>query len=83
MGRPARPVGLPVDVLGQKSLAEGAGWFFAFIPAKDDRALAAPLAVTFRLNNAGGTYHFAFRDFPPVILDVPAAEKDEDRKSKR
>lgn len=79
-GRRARPVGLPVAVLGQTALAEGAGWSFAFAPGKDDRALAAPLAVTFRLPKTGGTYQFRFRDFPPVTLEVPAADKDEDKK---
>ena len=76
-GRPARPVGLPVVVLGQTALAEGTGWSFRFAPGKDDRALAAPLAVTFRLPKTGGTYQFRFRDFPPVTLEVPAADKDE------
>jgi len=73
-GRGARPVGLPVAVLGQTSLAEGTGWSFHFAPGKDDRALAAPLAVTFRLSKTGGTYQFRFRDFPPVTLEVPASE---------
>ena len=79
-GRPARPIGLPVAVLGQTALAEGTGWSFRFAPAKDDRALAAPLAVTFRLPKTGGTYQFRFRDFPPVSLEVPAADKDEEEK---
>ena len=81
-GRPARPVGLPVSVLGQKALAESVSWSFAYVPAKDDRALTAPLALTFRLPATGGTYHFAVKHFPPVTLDVPAAEKtDEEKKS--
>ncbi len=79
-GRPARPVGLPVDALGQKSLAEGTGWSFTFQPGKDERALSAPLALTFRLTDTGGVYHFAVKDFLPVTLDVPAAEKEEDKK---
>jgi dipeptidyl aminopeptidase/acylaminoacyl peptidase len=78
-GRPSRPAGLPVDVLGQKALAAGTGWSFAFAPGKDDRALTAPLAVTFRLPKTGGTYHFTFRDFPPVALEVPAAEKEDEK----
>jgi len=81
-GRRARPVGLPIAVLGQTALAEGAGWSFAFAPGKDDRALAAPLAVAFRLPKTGGTYQFRFRDFPPVTLEVPAAEKDEEKDDK-
>ena len=79
-GRRLRPLGLPVDALGQKSLAEGTGWSFAFVPGKDDRALTAPFAVTFRLPKTGGTYHFAFRDFPLVALEVPAAEKEDKEK---
>ena len=78
--RPVRPVGLPVSVLGQKTLAEGTGWSFALTPGKDDRALTAPLAAAFRLPNKGGTYRFTFRDFPPVTLDVPAADKDDEKK---
>jgi len=78
-GRPAKPVGLPVDVLGQKALAEGTGWSFAFAPGKDERALSAPLAVTFRITNAGGTYHFAVNGFPSVTLDVPPEEKKEEK----
>ena len=80
-GRPVRPVGLPVVVLGQKSLAEGTGWAFTFAPGKEERALSAPLAVTFRVSNAGGTYHFALKDFPPVTLDVPPEEKKPDEKN--
>ncbi len=80
--RPARPAGLPVSALGQKSLAEAARWSFAFAPGKDDAALTAPLAVAFRLPPTGGPYHFTFRDFPPVRLDVPPADKDEDNKAK-
>ena len=76
-GRPAKPIGLPVDVLGQKALAEGTGWSFAFAPGKDERALSAPLAVTFRISNAGGTYHFNVMGFPLVTLDVPPEEKKE------
>ena len=76
-GRSARPVGLPVSMLGQKALAEGTGWSFAFTPGKDDRALSAAFAASFRLPDAGGTYRFTFRDFPPVTLDVPAADKDD------
>ena len=80
-GRRSRPAGLPVWALGQRTLAEGSGWSFRLAPGKDDRALTAALAVTFRLPKTGGTYHFTFRDFPPVALDVPAAEaKDEDKK---
>ena len=62
------------------------GWSFAFAPGKDDSALAAALAVTFRITKAGGTYHFALKDFPPVTLDVPPEDgndidkKDEERK---
>ena len=83
-GRRARPVGLPVAVLGQTALAEGTGWSFAFAPGPDDRALAAPLAVTFRLPKTGGTYQFRFRNFPPVILEVPAAEtKDDEKKDEK
>ena len=81
-GRPAKPVGLPVDVLGQKALAEGTGWTFAFAPGKEECALSAPLAVTFRIFNAGGTYHFAVKDFPPVTLDVPPEEKKDERQRK-
>ena len=79
-GRPMRPAGLPVSVLGQKALAESANWSFAYAPGKDDRALTAPLALTFRLPATGGTYHFTVLDFPPIMLDVPAAEKTDDEK---
>ncbi len=79
-GRPTKPLGLPVSVLGQKSLAESANWTFAFTPGKDDRALTAPLALTFRLPSTGGTYLFRVLDFPPVTLDVPAADKTDDEK---
>ena len=76
-----RPVGLPVDVLGQKSLAEGEGWRFSFTPGTDERGLAVPLALTFRITDAGGAYALAIKDFPPVTIDVPAAdEKDEGKK---
>ena len=77
--RPARPVGLPLGALGQRVLAEGGGWAFRFAPGPDDRALSASLSVTFRLPRTGGTYHFTCRDFPPVALEVPAAEKKDDK----
>jgi dipeptidyl aminopeptidase/acylaminoacyl peptidase len=81
-GRPSRPLGLPVSVLGQKALAESAAWSFTFAPGKDDRALTAPLALTFRLPPTGGTYQFAVQNFPPITLDIPAADKtDEEKKS--
>ena len=80
-GRTAKPIGLPIDVLSQKSLAEGTGWSFAFAPGKDEKALAAALAVTFRITNAGGTYYFALKDFPPVTLDVPPEEKKDEEKT--
>ncbi len=41
------------------------------------------MAVTFRLPKIGGTYQFRFRDFPPVTLEVPAAEKDEKDEEKK
>ncbi len=81
-GRPSRPLGLPVSVLGQKALAESASWSFTFAPGKDDRALTAPLALTFRLPPTGGTYQFIALNFPPITLDIPAADKtDEEKKS--
>ena len=81
-GRPARPLGLPISVLGQKALAESAAWSFAFAPGKDDRALTAPLALTFRLPATGGTYQFTIQNFPPITLDIPPADKtDEEKKS--
>ena len=80
--RSSRPAGLPVDVLGQKVLAEGQGWKYAFTPGKDERGLAVPVALTFRIPNTGGTYALAIKDFPPVTMDVPAAE-DEDKKKAR
>ncbi len=81
-GRASRPLGLPVSVLGQKALAESANWSFTFTPGKDDRALTAPLALTFRLPPTGGTYQFTVQNFPPITLDIPAADKtDEEKKS--
>ena len=82
-GRSVKPIGLPISSLGQKALAEGSGWSFAFAPSKEDRALSAPLAATFRVTNSGGTYHFAVNGFPPVTLDVPPEEKkpDEDKEN--
>ena len=83
-GRPARPAGLPVSVLGQKALAESSSWSFAYTPGKDDRALAAPLAITFRLPATGGTYQLAVLSFPPITFDIPAAEKtDEEKKEEK
>ncbi len=81
-GRPTRPLGLPVSVLGQKALAESANWSFTFAPGKDDRALTAPLALTFRLPATGGTYQFTVQNFPPITLEIPVADKtDEEKKS--
>ncbi len=79
-GRPARPLGLPVSVLGQRTLAETTTWTVPYAPSKDDRALSAPFALTFRLPATGGTYQFAALGFPPVTLDVPAADKTDDEK---
>ena len=84
--RRGRPVGLPIDVLGEKVLAEGAGWRFRFVPAagddpKGERGLAVPVALTFRINNQGGTHALAIKDFPPVLLEVPSADaKPKDKK---
>ena len=83
-GRPTRPLGLPVSVLGQKALAESMNWSVAYAPGKDDRALSAPFALTFRLPPTGGTYRFTALGFPPVTLDVPAAEKtDKEKKEEK
>ncbi len=78
--RPIRPAGLPVSVLGQKALAETASWSVPYVPGKDDRALAAPFALTFRLPSTGGTYQFTAFGFPPITLEVPAADKTDDEK---
>jgi len=77
--RRVRPVGLPIDVLGEKVLAEGTGWKFRFTPpapddAKGEHGLAVPMAVTFRIGSAGGTHALTVKDFPPVLLEVPAAD---------
>ena len=84
-GRSGRPVGLPIDVLGEKVLAEGAGWRFQFAPPplddpKGERGLAVPVALTFRITDAGGTFALTVKDFPPVTLDIPAADLKEDAK---
>ncbi len=86
--RNGRPVGLPVDVLGEKVLAEGANWKFAFTPAEGDkgineRGLAVPVAVTFRVGKTAGEYRFTVKDFPPVMMDVPVEDKDETEKTKK
>ena len=55
-----RPVGLPVDVLGERVLAEGAGWRFDLRPrrrakkGRNERGLAVPMAVTFRIGGRRG-----------------------------
>ena len=82
-GRPARPLGLPVSVLGQKALAESTNWTVPYAPGKDDRALSAPFALTFRLPPTGGTYQFTALGFPPITLDVPAADKTDEEKKRR
>ena len=86
-GRTARPAGLPLDVLGEKVLAEGAGWRFAFAPSakpeKNERGLAVPLAVAFRISDPAGTYRFTVKDFPAITLDIPAADKDKDAKAEK
>lgn len=74
-----RPVGLPLDVLGEKVLAEGTGWKLRFTPpvpgdAKGERRLAVPIALAFRIGAAGGTHVLAIKGFPVVLLEVPAAE---------
>lgn len=78
--RNIRPIGLPVEVLGEKVLAEGTGWKFAFAPKASDeseseRGLTVPLAATFKTSNAGGEYQFFVKDFPPVTMDVPGMDK--------
>ena len=79
-GRSTRPLGLPISVLGLKALAESANWTVAYAPGKDDRALSAPFALTFRLPPTGGTYQFTALGFPPITLDVPAADKTDEEK---
>lgn len=85
-GRPARPVGLPMDVLGEKVLAEGAGWRLAFTPSakpdKNERGLAVPAVLAFRIGGASGTYALRVKDFPPVTIDVPAMDKADGDKPK-
>jgi hypothetical protein len=87
--RRSRPVGLPIDVLGQAILAEGTGWRFDFQTptgekAINERGLAVPLAVTFRLGKAVGEHRFTYRDFPPVVMDVPPADdKDAEKKDEK
>ena len=77
-GRSGRPVGVPVDVLGEKILAEGHGWRFIFKPSAEQRGLTVPMAVTFRISNAGGTLAFSVKDFSPVTIEMPATEDKED-----
>ncbi len=59
-----------MDVLGEKVLAEGDGWKFAFTPHasdKNERGLAVPLAVTFRIGDAPGANTVSpSRTFPPL-----------------
>lgn len=86
-GRGARPVGLPIDVLSQKVLAEGGGWRFKFnAPAPDDapgeRGIAVPVALTFRITDVGGTYAFTVKGFPSVTMEIPAAESYLEKKKK-
>ena len=74
-----KPVGVPVDVLGQKALAESSNWRLRFEPAKDqDRIEAAAVAVAFRISDAAGIYLLTVKDFPPVTIDVGASDEDED-----
>jgi dipeptidyl aminopeptidase/acylaminoacyl peptidase len=80
-GRSGRPVGLPLTVLGQKVLAEGARWRFTFTTEKEERGVTAPIAVTFRISAAGGAYALAVKDFPPITFDIPEEDKDDDAPS--
>ncbi len=83
-GRSGRPIGLPLRVLGEIVLAEGSGWRFHFTPpgadALGERNLTVPVALVFRVSDAGGTYALAIKDFPPVTLDVPTADKEDGKK---
>jgi dipeptidyl aminopeptidase/acylaminoacyl peptidase len=71
--RAIRPAGLPVEALGGKALAEGRGWKFAFVPAKDERGLAVAISLAFLVPKAGGTYHLRVQAFPPIVLEIPSA----------
>ena len=82
-GRAMRPAGLPVEALGGKALAEGRGWKFVFVPGKDERGLAVAVRLTFRVGKTGGPHHLRVRDFPPIALDVPAAEDKSDKEDAR
>ncbi len=78
-GRAARPAGLPVEALGGKALAEGRGWKFSFVPGQDERGLAISVRLAFRVGKTGGPHHLRVKDFPPIALDVPAAEDKPDK----
>lgn len=81
--RTARPAGLPLDVLGEKVLVEGAGWRFSFTPPppdKNERGLVVPMVVAFRISDGPGAYALTVKDFPPVVMDVPEADKKDERR---
>ncbi|MGO8672903.1 MAG: prolyl oligopeptidase family serine peptidase [Capsulimonadaceae bacterium] len=78
-GRGATPAGLSIDVLGQKSLAEGRGWRLRYRPDKQEQGgVVAAVAVAFRIPKSGGAFTFRLKDFPPVAFDILPEEEEND-----
>jgi len=73
-----RPAGIPIDVLGQKALAEGQGWRLRFEPDKDETGVTASVAVAFRIADAGGPYSLSYKNFPDVTFEIAPADEDDD-----
>lgn len=81
-GRKIRPAGVPVDVLGQKSLAQGHGWRFRFHRRKDEPEIAAAVAVAFPIDERGGEYDLIVNNFPSVALEIAPLDDDGRAKEK-
>lgn len=76
-----RPIGFPIDALGETVLAETRTWSLSLAPPKNDknmRSLAAPLALVFSVPSDAEVFTLTVANFPPIVIEpAPADGGDE------
>lgn len=76
-----RPVGFPVDALGETVLAQARSWTLSFSPPKSDknvRSIAVPIALVFSVPKDAEVFTLAVANFPPVVIEPIPTREDRD-----
>ncbi len=70
-GREYRPVGVPVQLLGEKLLVSGRAQSISAAPDQEQKELTVPVAIAFDVPRDQREFKLRIKDFPAISIYIP------------